>query len=518
MKIFDIKPGSADDDLMDKPCEFETAKKILSSDIEAFDLNLEPPKIEKPSSIADKVLKALNQQQSSAAQQQQQQSGSGFGSGKSELPLKLSEPHDILPPIIMEKPTTSSLAAAAQQAIIKSPPRLFEPIAPPPPVPMSFSSGLHLLANLPEPPKIELPAIIKKDIETPPKKPVLSSPEHKLDILESIAPKNNDLSETIQKLESVIQQRVDLNDLSDDSTDSTDSEQRLIIEDESLSSETQNDFSITTTELIKKDIVAIVPASIAVTTIVAAAAVATSPIHAYNKIDPVAAAIKKEMPITEDTSALSLFGSGSSFSASGFFASVAGAQQKIIMPPDTTSIKTAVDIVAAAYAGPPVTEIKLESFELQANAGIVPLDDLVLLKKETPSEISILTLANEQQQSTASSSALVAVPSSSTHNESISLLLCEETIPGSPAPPSSAKDPIDQPTQCKKEFDSIFASPHHPSGADIKSVPMDIENADVAKIKTDSASVNSSLSPRGSLSHDDSSEDVRKIGSGNLNR
>lgn len=71
---------------------------------------------------------------------------------------------------------------------------------------------------------LDLPSITKVDPG------IESSPDHKLEILDLNPPKNNDLSETIQKLKSAIKEN-------EDSSDSTDSEQRLVIEDESQSSE-----------------------------------------------------------------------------------------------------------------------------------------------------------------------------------------------------------------------------------------------------------------------------------------
>lgn len=71
---------------------------------------------------------------------------------------------------------------------------------------------------------------------------------NKIDILESISPKNNDLSETIQKLESAIQKSGEHTHMSEDTSDSTDSEQRLVIEDESQSSETPNEFVLSKQE------------------------------------------------------------------------------------------------------------------------------------------------------------------------------------------------------------------------------------------------------------------------------
>lgn len=89
-----------------------------------------------------------------------------------------------------------------------------------------------------------------------------------------------------------------------------------------------------------------------------------------------------------------------------------------------------------------------------------------------------------------------------THNEAINLLLCEETIPGSPAPSKESSD----------------IKPNvHPTDSDIKHIPMDIEcstqppHEDLAsgdKVKIEANTPTSS--PRDSMSQDESSEELRK--------
>lgn len=386
-KIFDVKPGvlEKEDDDNDKPVELETAKKILLAD-EVFELD--PPKIDKPSSIADKVLKALNQQQ----QQQQRQ-----------------DQHETTEEIVESKP------AVCEKVVI-------------PTSPASVEATVDTVLEPPifEPPKIELPTHIKKEPETQPKKPVLSSPEHKLDILESIAPKNNDLSETIQKLESVIQHSADMGQMSDDSSDSTDSEQRLVIEDESQSSETQNEFN-------KCD---------------------SQPVSDSNKPSTVVPSDRKvfETQNTEDNSVGLKFSSNTNFTA---------AQQKVKTTTEQTTIKSAFDLMGTyTTTAKPITQAQPR----QA--------DVAQIKEESDEDHTIGSTSTVE----------------TTHNETLQLLLCEETIPGSPAPPA-ARD--------------TFA---HSMDTDTSTVPMEIDDPKV--IKSDNVSLNSSR--HDSLSHDDSSEDVRK--------
>lgn len=391
-KIFDVKPGvlEKEEDDSDKPVELETAKKILLAD-EVFELD--PPKIDKPSSIADKVLKALNQQQ----QQQQRQ-----------------DQHETTEEIVENKPTT----VGEKSGIATSPTNV------------DVTVDTVLEPPIFEPPKIELPTHIKKEPESQPKKPVLSSPEHKLDILESIAPKNNDLSETIQKLESVIQHSADLGQMSDDSSDSTDSEQRLVIEDESQSSETQTEFNKVDSQPIgDKPVIAV---------------------SGDRKVF--------ETQNVEDNSI------GLKFSANTHFSA---AQQKVKTTTEQTTLKSAFDLMATytTAAKPPIIQVQPRQ------------PDISQMKEESDEDHTIGSTSTVE----------------TTHNETLQLLLCEETIPGSPAPPA-ARD--------------TFA---HSMDTDTSTVPMEIDDPKV--IKSDNVSLNSSR--HDSLSHDDSSEEVRKNGKSN---
>ncbi|KAJ6638025.1 AT-rich interactive domain-containing protein 4B [Pseudolycoriella hygida] len=379
-KIFDVKPGilEKEDDDNDKPVELETAKKILLAD-EVFELD--PPKIDKPSSIADKVLKALNQKQ----QQQQRQ----------DQDENVEETTETKPTVCeIEKVSAASPASISE-------------------VKLETVVEASLIF---EPPKIELPASIKKEPEVQPKKPVLSSPEHKLDILESIAPKNNDLSETIQKLELVIQHSADMGQMSDDSSD-TDSEQKLVIEDESQSSETQNEYKTESQQLNDLNTQAITTT---------------------------------DRKIFENSNVDDNVSVGLQFTTNVHFAA---AQQKVKSITEPTTIKSAFDIMAPyVTAIPQVQQRQVEAPQI----------------KEEPDEDQTSTIET-------------------TRNESLQLLLCEETIPGSPAPPAR----------------EVFT---HSMDTDTNNVPMEID--DPKAIKSDNVSLNSSR--HDSLSHDDSSEDVRK--------
>lgn len=475
LKIFDPKSGLLDTSDDEKP-ELETAKKILlSEDV------YEPPKIDKPSSIADKLLKALNQQQ----HQMQMAKPDETKTTDSEQ----------VPPVSQ---TTDCLKLEVKLEAESSPQVMSEPL------------------------QMDLPAIIKKDIETPPKKPVLSSPEHKLDILESIAPKNNDLSETIQKLESVIQQTVDMGNMSDDSSDSTDSEQRLIIEDESLSSETQNDFSVVHTIASPSKMIPklLNDSDIASCNLKADTEPPTKLEFDSQSDDDVPTTAALGSPPIQPLS--QIFGSKYSF----------GEPPKIVDKPTTTF--SIIEPLAARpqklpsppgqLAVPQLIVPPTVSAEFSFKYSSTSLFDA---NHDAESNIPISTIKREESlvisQSTTNAEAAAS-------KESLSLLLCEETIPGSPTPLcpreicGDGNINLSDNVGSKKGYEIMFVSPH-PTTSDIKSVPMDIETimvtstsnvtiepAVVVDVKQKIEPLSPQSSARDSLSHDDSSEDIRKHG------
>uniref|UniRef100_A0A336LQS4 CSON012988 protein n=1 Tax=Culicoides sonorensis TaxID=179676 RepID=A0A336LQS4_CULSO len=201
-----------------KISELESVKKILIDPT-----SYEPPvKPDKPCSIADRLLNAIHQK-SNVEEEKKVQTEKKIG----DSPLTF----------ISKKPEL-------------------------------LKSSLASITHLGEPPKIDTALTSGHN------KPTLSiNPDMKVDILESISPKNNELSETIQKLESVIQKSSQsqvqrptstntttaINRYEEDSDESTDSEQsRLVIEDESHSSEaaflhTDNDSNEIKTNVIVRD-------------------------------------------------------------------------------------------------------------------------------------------------------------------------------------------------------------------------------------------------------------------------
>ncbi|XP_054728443.1 AT-rich interactive domain-containing protein 4A isoform X1 [Anastrepha obliqua] len=203
----------------DNKFEFENAKKMLSATVCAFDLD--PSKYEnKPTSIADKLLKAISQK-------------------KEEDKHRVEPKSEKVEEGGVLKDSNTGIAKNASDGLPQVGNSSVEPLNINTDLVGSSVSYLSSGSSL----SIEKMPLISVSIN----KPVsLSSPEPKLGILESFTVKNNDLTETIQKLECAIQRKTPVaglsvtttptsslapNTFSEDSMDSTDSERRLVIED-----------------------------------------------------------------------------------------------------------------------------------------------------------------------------------------------------------------------------------------------------------------------------------------------
>lgn len=525
LKIF--VPGQESIDPDDSSVTLDTIKQIHFSE----EIYVVPPKCEKRSSIADKVLKALHQHKTDAA------AASKHSPGASQSSTTSSEPKTAVP---------SSSAPA-------------------------------------DPPKIELHALIKKESEYSSNKPILSSPESsKIDILESIGSKNHDLSETIHKLESVIQQKADIDDMSDDSDDSTDSEQRLIIQDEDdddmdddpigvvekpvvfaiepvaakpfVSNANQPDIitdnrkpskqsevksieiketkkieikeikKIDTKESKKIDVKDTKPTLI------------NKPVEHVDskKAEPKKLPIIQQHPVVQKAVAEAPAerhrdAEEVKHPLAQFTSPVIKSVPTVITPQMFAAVPSTIIIVPASVTIPPeptptiVAPVKptdtpradsplatlLTSHDVLTEDDDDDVDedevsDLVIVTKEDDDEDDSESVDEEEtngfraETNMASTSTSDPDPSSSGESsssnqqkESLALLLCEETIPGSPTPPTCNKDhlidsavsssvatqlPITS-TSSSKEFDTIFrcSSNPHSLAADMKSVPMDLE-------------------------------------------
>ncbi|XP_017474374.1 PREDICTED: AT-rich interactive domain-containing protein 4B [Rhagoletis zephyria] len=220
--VFELSTGEGSTtigELKDNKLEFENAKKMLSATAGAFDLD--PSKYEnKPTSIADKLLKAISQKKEEDKHRVEP---------KSEKVEESGTTTDAMNTIV--KNTSSVLPQITNVSV--------EPLNIDSDLPGSSISYLNSSKSLALEAVPLIPVSIKKSV-------AYTNSEPKLGILESIAVKNNDLTETIQKLECAIQRKTPVtglsvtttptsslapNTFSEDSMDSTDSERRLVIED-----------------------------------------------------------------------------------------------------------------------------------------------------------------------------------------------------------------------------------------------------------------------------------------------
>ncbi|XP_017852000.2 pneumococcal serine-rich repeat protein [Drosophila busckii] len=395
--------------------KLENVKILLAGTAGPFDLDAVKYE-QKPSSIADKVLKAISQKKEEEEQSKTKQQIEDKEQTAKEQPQQQQQPPPPPPP------------APPQQLQ----PPLLQPELPP---------KLEMLKLLSEPLKIQiaplpiLPMIYGQQQRSHSSS---NSPETK-SILEAALPaKNSELSETIQKLECAIQQRktpvastppvtpaappavtaalpvptTGAASYSDESLDSTDSEQRLVIEDvptedcasNAKSPTSENSNSLSNSAPVKLD--------------------------GTKQLSGVAAPIAlKPLMLLQ---------------ASGPCAS----------PPSTTttsssSLTTGVPIVLPEIPVSVVMTMRQSPGAKSQDSDIKPEEtarSTFQLPSPTRSEVFTPPTRGFILDSQQSSPAPVADSSNSllsdaaAHNEASINLLCEETIPGSPAPIYSSKD------------------------------------------------------------------------------
>lgn len=402
-KVFELKAAKYTKIKATSDEDLESVKKImLTGEV----LNQEPPKVDKPSSIADKVLKALSSQQHSISSPE-------TTAIESENPdVDAHQSH-----ISTKPPSERSLSPSTTFTAAES----------------SSSTNSEIISKS----QRTTPStnrILDNEVQSS-----MKSVSNKIDILESISPKNNDLSETIQKLESVIQKTGDQSHMSDDSTDSTDSEQRLIIEDESQSLETTPEFALT-----KHEVDGIMPAHKDVKLIVTSKCTTS-------------AAVITLVSNTGDLAPNTVNISGTE-------------KQESVNP-------SAIESVACTKG--------IETMESKkCNKSNLIDDHPVDVKLDDNNDIQ-----NDESEVV--------------QNESLSLFLCEETIPGSPAPAC----PKEQSESYKKGYDNLFTSPNAiESDARLASIEAETKHIQ----KTGEKSATPASSPRDSMSQDESSEDINK--------
>lgn len=540
----DAEGLASSDEAKDNKFELENVKILLGDS--SFDL--EPMKVEKPSSIADKVLRAISQKKEEEEK------------NKCEVSIK---PEEVKPPkesikdeeeVKMEVdnlPSTSNSSTNTSNSNSNS-----------------SSSPVSASPFISEPPKIEdvtCTLVKTNDFEITTKRPMLTSPEPKIGILESIPVKNNVLNETIQKLECAIQKTTattpSVDQFVDESSDSNDSEERLIIEDEEDPQESVR----TTTPVVEIKLQQQQPQQQPAPASIIEVKKPEDPLKTSVPI-PVPVVPEVEMNVEEVEKKITELPTPPSIEIKPVEAapvhSIVLPQLQQLPPPQTQSQPQPVPTSIITAAPPAVTiqpviqvlpQPKLPSPvpptksslvvssifnlpqtfysdpNLQPEDGVKPIFDIrpVEVCASQPPERPLLEPVSiiEQVVPVIATSAAAAASASTQpleskkddqataeslnlHNESINNLLCEETIPGSPCS-MVGKDVLDPLAICRGNS--------HPTESDIKPVPMDIEcSTPMSKppppmeVPTKPPGPTPNSSPNDSASQDESGEDVKK--------
>ncbi|XP_055620675.1 AT-rich interactive domain-containing protein 4B isoform X2 [Toxorhynchites rutilus septentrionalis] len=500
----DKSPSNMEEKVKEEPT-LENCKKYFN------DMNFEfdAPKVEKPPSIADKVLKALSQQQQQQQQQQQHAHGSAV---KSEFPKYIipTAHHKHHPSLIPIETVVSTAPVASVSLKLEA--SSFAAVIP------TKSIPLHT-----EPPKIEMPSVIlKKEIEliksiplASKEPPTFASTSTSSTTTHEILPpttctKSQDLTESIKKLETsdlVQAESSRFTHHDEDSTDSNDSEHRLVIEDaEALEpinpSSQQTDFEkLIKIEVDEKPLMT------------------QTEIHSAASAAAVAAVASKEKLVYK-TEAEEL-------KEDPIYGLVHGDTKKGKQPSILeTIIQSELSTAASRGIG------SHGYLKLKDQHDSFAQNELERLRREEQ-------LQQQQQQPAPppppSASPIVAIvecsdkkqqqqqqPQQSSSSESLSMLLCEETIPGSPAPVCgvSSSSAQKESTKVYVETGSSFLQPQN-IASDLKPVPMDLEPSmdtltlsggnpgssagQVGKKLTDAIDTPNS-SPRDSVSQDENQE------------
>ncbi|XP_055609638.1 AT-rich interactive domain-containing protein 4B isoform X2 [Uranotaenia lowii] len=474
-------PSKHEEKIKEEPT-LENCKKYFN------DMNFEfdAPKIEKPPSIADKVLKALQQQQSSTS------------TVKTELPKYIiPTPHHKTPSLVPIESVISSTPIAA--APLKLEASNFAPVIP--------IKTIHA-----EPPKIEMPLLIKKELENTkplviPIKPLTSfSVTAQPEILPpTTSTKNQNLTESIKKLETsnLVQAESRFTHHDEDSTDSNDSEHRLVIEDpEALDISTghpnqQTDFE----KLIKVEVEDKTHLS-QMDIQKAASAAAVAAVASKEKLvyKPEISNEPKDEPqpslfahIVHSSSADQKKSKQPSILETIIQSELTAANSRGIGSHSYLKLKDQQD----SFAQNELERLRRE--EQQNHPPIQPPSNPAQERgPETPEK------QTQQQQQPSNSS------------ESLSLLLCEETIPGSPAPVCGVSSAAAQKetTKVYVETGSSFLQPQNIAASDLKQIPMELEpNIETIAMtgnhpgrKPSDAADTPSSSPRDSVSQDENQE------------
>ncbi|KAH8411430.1 hypothetical protein KR215_004414 [Drosophila sulfurigaster] len=473
--------------------KLENVKILLAGKPGPFDLDAVKYE-QKPSSIADKVLKAISQKKEEVEQSKSKSQADTTSSSSSNAAEKETEPATQQQQQQQPQPSPQTLPQAANLKQLE----------------LSSLLNLQLIS---EPLKILTPGVLS-DLNH--RTSSSNSPETKSILDASLTAKNSELTETIQKLECAIQQRktpvagqslasstagtppvtaTAPQSFSDESMDSTDSEQRLVIEDvmveePSIISDLKSPMSTASDSLsgsapVKLEAtgsskqqlsgvaapIALKPmprllsrtptAGGAAAVAAAAAAAAATPPGTISPIMPIYVPIVlPEIPASVVV-ALRHSPSAAGGSSSGISSPASPKTEPTKVPPSPLAV---ADVEATAASSTAQQQLLLKPCPAQlspmqqmdasvvtAGAELAKGNSLFSTTTTTSSSAAVassplprpfvLQPVKEKDMpmhvSPAASSPLISDPS---HNEAAINLLCEETIPGSPAPIYSTKD------------------------------------------------------------------------------
>uniref|UniRef100_A0A182S9B1 Uncharacterized protein n=1 Tax=Anopheles maculatus TaxID=74869 RepID=A0A182S9B1_9DIPT len=502
------------------------------------------PNVEKPPSIADKVLKALSeqnqqeqqQQQQHQQQQQQQQQQQTIKSEKPDFPKYIpssmhhhslpSTPKSLMSSGLLSSPAmesgtpmsfTSSLHPTIKSESISSIGNSSATVSysspvmavnhPAKPAPSGGNESLHAAKTLegmktrPEDAHVSTTKSAQIGIDTKVSNPpqTTSSSTHKLQSLEQIpTSRSNDLTESLRKLDPDPRYIHD-----DESTDSNDSEHRLIIED----AESQ----VASVISAKKELFEEKPRSAPTSSITLEMASAASAAAVAAVADKEKLILKQDRPGATDSLSSTHVKEDPAKSVSGTAATPvdkrtsSGAKQSLL--------ETIIQMNSASR-GMSSEEYLMEGFKVheqqppstqrtnteadnrkdgsspahkqQENSGGAMTASVITTTASNESLGSSVaqSLPQGDPQSQSMQYHQSQPPAQAPNNESLSLLLCEETIPGSPAPKD--QDRLPPTTIGRKVYaetplvptsaSSSFLPPQNiQTATDLKPVPMDLE-------------------------------------------
>lgn len=535
--VFELSTGEGSG----SSCESKDNKfeLLLSASVGAFDL-VEPKYENKPTSIADKVLKAISQkkeetenktkfQQDAEKQQAEELSREKLGVDCKTLPTTTTLKLLTLPDM-----PSGSAGVLASSGLIE---------------PLKINTDLPSISGL----KKEALSSSSLDVILGSRRTPLASPDTKVGILESITVKNNDLSETIQKLECAIQRKTPVGGIggsgntptitpavtpvpttaasssaamdhfSDNSNDSTDSERRLVIEDSieepSTSEKSPSTMPIINPTPIKMDAAAKISgvAPIALKAAALGAGTVLMPAHQMMTTGLVTTVQQNPagnvVPIDLPDIPVSVVVASSAVPSVMAAAQAAAAG---VPARNSNAVNVPAQIAAnspAAALSPHGISVASSNSSFTTNAPLKSFETGVqtIVGNFVAQNVIANTAGNTLYLENKLTSGMSAALKHATPTDDALSLLCEETIPGSPAPAFGGKD--ETPLQRSMRGDSQDSNatnkdiPSSSSGTSIG--PMSNIASSVAMLQPGLHHTNNS-SPNDSASQDESCEDLKK--------